>query len=75
MKQYLKWLEKQIDICLEDKTMQREHWAFCKAYKKFKSFETTTESEKLTPYIEYHDNGNIWVKGQLNPSLERRRIN
>jgi len=66
MKQYLEWLEKQIDFCLEDKTMQREHWAFCKAYEKFKSLETTTESEELTPYIEYHRNGNVYVKGQLN---------
>jgi len=66
MKQYLEWLEKQIDFCLEDKTMQREHWAFCKAYDKFKSLETTAESEKLTPHIEYHDNGNVWVKGQKN---------
>ena len=66
MKQYLEWLEKQIDFCLEDKTMQREHWAFCKAYEKFKSLETTTESEELTPHIEYHDNGNVYIKGQRN---------
>ena len=29
------WLEKQIERCLEDKDLQREHWAFCKAYEKF----------------------------------------
>lgn len=66
MKQYLEWLEKQIDFCLEDKTMQREHWAFCRAYEKFKSLETTDESEELTPYIEYYSNGNVWIKGQMN---------
>jgi antitoxin component YwqK of YwqJK toxin-antitoxin module len=66
MKQYLEWLEKQIDFYLEDKTMQREHWAFCKAYEKFKSLETTAESEELTPYIEYYSNGNVSIKGQLN---------
>jgi antitoxin component YwqK of YwqJK toxin-antitoxin module len=74
MKQYLEWLEKQIDFCLEDGTMQREHWAFCKAYEKFKSLETTTESEELTPYIEYYDNGNVWIKGQENSVGQRESI-
>ncbi len=34
MKEYLNWLEKQIDFCANDKDLQREHWAFCKAYEK-----------------------------------------
>jgi len=46
--------------------MQREHWAFCKAYEKFKSLETTTESEELKPHIKYHNNGNVYIKGQKN---------
>lgn len=84
MKQYLEWLEKQIDFCLEDKTMQREHWAFCKAYEKFKSLETTTESEELTPHIaeseeltpdiKYFDNGNVRIKGQNNSKGQREGI-
>jgi antitoxin component YwqK of YwqJK toxin-antitoxin module len=74
MKQYLEWLEKKIDICLEDKTMQREHWAFCKAYEKFKSLETTAESEELTPHIKYHPNGNVYVKGQLNSKEQEEGI-
>ena len=74
MKQYLEWLEKQIDFCLEDGTMQREHWAFCRAYEKFKSLETTTESEELTPYIEYYDNGNVWTKGQKNSKGQREGL-
>ena len=84
MKQYLEWLEKQIDFCLEDKTMQREHWAFCRAYEKFKSLETTTESEELTshiaeseeltPHIEYYDNGNVRIKGQNNSKGQREGI-
>ena len=74
MKQYLEWLEKQIDFCLEDGTMQREHWAFCKAYEKFKSLETTAESEELTPYIKYHPNGNVWIKGQLNSKGQEEGI-
>ena len=74
MKQYLEWLEKQIDFCLEDKTMQREHWAFCKAYEKFKSLETTAESEELTPYTEYYPNGNVYIKGQRNSKGQREGI-
>ena len=74
MKQYLEWLEKQIDFCLEDGTMQKEHWAFCKAYEKFKSLETTTESEELTPYIKYWGNGNVLVKGQRNSKGQREGI-
>jgi antitoxin component YwqK of YwqJK toxin-antitoxin module len=74
MKQYLEWLEKQINFCLEDKTMQIEHWAFCKAYEKFKSLETTTESEELTPYIEYHNNGNVRAKGQENSKGQREGL-
>ncbi len=34
MEEYKKWLEQQIERCLEDKDLQREHWAFCKAYEK-----------------------------------------
>lgn len=29
MEEYKLWLEKQIEKCLEDKDLQREHWAFC----------------------------------------------
>jgi len=34
MEEYKKWLEQQIERCLNDKDLQREHWAFCKAYEK-----------------------------------------
>ena len=34
MEEYKLWLEKQIEKCQEDKDLQREHWAFCKAYEK-----------------------------------------
>ena len=34
MEQYKKWLEEQIEVTLEDKELQREHWAYCTAYKK-----------------------------------------
>lgn len=35
MEEYKQWLEQQIERCLNDKYLQREHWAFCKAYEKF----------------------------------------
>lgn len=35
MEEYLKWLENKIEVCLEDKDLQREHWAFCQALKKY----------------------------------------
>lgn len=34
MEDYIKWLENKIEVCLEDKDLQREHWAFCQALKK-----------------------------------------
>lgn len=36
MEDYIKWLEKKIEVCLEDKDLQREHWAFCQALKKYR---------------------------------------
>jgi len=36
MEEYIKWLENKIEICLEDKDLQREHWAFCQALKKYR---------------------------------------
>jgi hypothetical protein len=35
MEEYIKWLENKIEVCLEDKDLQREHWAFCQALKKY----------------------------------------
>ena len=36
MEEYVKWLENKIELCLEDKDLQREHWAFCQALTKFR---------------------------------------
>ena len=38
MEEYIKWLENKIEVCLEDKDLQREHWAFCQALKKYREF-------------------------------------
>lgn len=39
MEEYIKWIENKIEVCLEDKDLQREHWAFCQALKKFREFQ------------------------------------
>ena len=36
MEEYIKWLENKTEVCLEDKDLQREHWAFCQALKKYR---------------------------------------
>ena len=36
MEEYIKWLENKIEVCLEDKDLQREHWAFCQCLKKYR---------------------------------------
>jgi hypothetical protein len=36
MEEYIKWLENKIEVCLNDKDLQREHWAFCQALKKYR---------------------------------------
>jgi hypothetical protein len=36
MEEYIKWLESKIEVCLEDTDLQREHWAFCQALKKYR---------------------------------------
>ena len=36
MEEYIKCLENKIGVCLEDKDLQREHWAFCQALKKYR---------------------------------------
>lgn len=38
MEEYIKWLENKIEVCLEDKDLQREHWAFCQALSKYREF-------------------------------------
>lgn len=34
MEEYIKWLEEQIEITLNDDDLKREHWAYCQAYSK-----------------------------------------
>ena len=47
MEEYKQWLEQQIERCLNDKDLQREHWAFCKAYEKFTALRQTLVSGML----------------------------
>ncbi len=52
MSNYVEWLEKKIEQCLEDKDLQREHWAFCQALKKYRQQENTyTEVEIRKAYF------------------------
>jgi hypothetical protein len=41
MEEYIKWLENKIEVCLEDKDLQREHCAFCQALKKYRELALT----------------------------------
>lgn len=51
MEEYKQWLEQQIEGCLNDKDLQREHWAFCKAYEKFTALrQPPVSSECEHPY-------------------------
>jgi len=57
MQEYIEWLERKIEFCLEDKTLQREHWAFCQSLKKIREIEQNKwikiESEGDLPKEDY----------------------
>ena len=59
MEEYKQWLEQQIERCLKDKDLQREHWAFCKAYEKFTALHQQPVSGELNCehnwLVEYYD--------------------
>lgn len=42
MEEYVNWLENKIEVCLNDKELQREHWAFCQALKKYRELVNQT---------------------------------
>lgn len=60
MEEYKQWLEDQIEQCLNDDDLKREHWAFCKAYEKF---------AKLSPII---PDGNERLNDKMNNKLYRK---
>ena len=58
MEEYIKWLENKIEVCLEDKDLQREHWAFCQALKKYRELAlhqppVMVRSEQLLAFVEH----------------------
>jgi len=53
MEEYRQWLEQQIEHCLNDKDLQREHWAFCKAYDKFTALRQPLVSGSLLSDTDY----------------------
>lgn len=48
MEEYKEWLEQQIERCLNDKDLQREHWAFCKAYEKLTALRQPIVSRQVS---------------------------
>lgn len=44
MKNYIEYLERQIEVCLEDNDLKREHWAFCQALRKYRELALDTSS-------------------------------
>lgn len=50
MKTYIEWLERQVETCLEDKDLQREHWAFCQALRKYRELALDTSSVSDSAY-------------------------
>jgi hypothetical protein len=68
MEEYIKWLENKIEVCLKDKDLQREHWAFCQALKKYRELAlhqptVSGRSEQLKAFlstmIEEFDKGGV----------------
>jgi hypothetical protein len=48
MTEYKQWLESMIDKCFDDEDLQREHWAFCKAYEKFVEEESKLPQQEIS---------------------------
>jgi len=48
MNEYIKWLESKIEARREDKDLQREHWAFCKALEKYREVMEKEEKKHET---------------------------
>lgn len=47
MEKYIDYLERMIENCKENKDLQREHWAFCQALKKYREFEQLRQSNSV----------------------------
>jgi hypothetical protein len=62
MEEYIKWLENKIEVCLEDKDLQREHWAFCQALSKYRELalrQTPVSDSNLKSLIEQYFEENL----------------
>jgi hypothetical protein len=74
MKEYIKWLENKIEVCLEDKDLQREHWAFCQALKKYRELALTVptlvgRSEQLHELLQYLSDEDELVGGRTHQEI------
>jgi hypothetical protein len=50
--EYKSWLERMIEQCYDDKNLQREHWAFCQALKRYRQEEEVQLPQQETLYTE-----------------------
>lgn len=69
MEEYIKWLENKIEVCLEDKDLQREHWAFCQALKKYR------ELALRQPPVNGRFSGEVIGKIEYNQETKELTIN
>jgi hypothetical protein len=77
MEEYKQWLEQQIERCLNDKDLQREHWAFCNAYEKFTALRQPPVMLSLPDDEEIGKKAHEWLKanyGKYKPSEWRAFI-
>ena len=57
MDPYIKWLENKIEVCLEDKDLQKEHWAFCQALIEYRKQSKPLYSDIETAIIKWSNDG------------------
>jgi len=53
MEEYIKWLENKIEVCLDDKDLQREHWAFCQALSKYRELALRQTAVSRWPFSQH----------------------
>ena len=53
MNEYIEWLEGKIEFCQNDKDLQKEHWAFCQALKKYRELCNKNFSEVTDNFLSH----------------------
>ena len=78
MDEYVKWLENIIEDCLEDKDLQREHWAFCQALKKYRKLALTIpavvgQSEQYCDWCSSPEDVEVKICKRCRQGMEQHR--